>query len=296
MTRLDCIALCVFERCHDIGFAVGRVASSTNGLGIWHGCEMNIPLAADTFTSVGERSASQLSSHLLQLPGRAWAWELLRRNPQYQADFDAGDHGKAAERWGLLRLEDPAKPATEADTFWSSRLARDVLDLVAQPLRDEGAAPTIALEDLQCRTVQHDGDCGTRNILFAEGGRSLQIAVSGSAPLTNALLLTPVLPIPGFSSERLFAVRRFTDLVKHGWLRPSLYPSERGAKRYAHVVTALDGWLEGRPHREIAVTLFGSSWVDRAWNDSGNHLRDRVRRAIRYGRELMDGGYRRFLT
>ena len=110
------------------------------------------------------------------------------------------------------------------------------------------------------------------------------------------MLLTPVLPMSGFSSERLFAVRRFTDLAKHGWLRPSLYPSERGAKRYAHVVAALDGWLEGRPHRDIAVTLFGSSWVDRAWNDSGNHLRDRVRRAIRYGRELMDGGYRRFLS
>ena len=117
-----------------------------------------------------------------------------------------------------------------------------------------------------------------------------------STPLAQALLLTPVLPMPRFSSERLFAVRRFTDLAKHGWLRPSLYPSERSAKRYAHVVTALDGWLEGRPHREIAVKLFGSSWVDRAWNDTGNHLRDRVRRAIRYGRELMDGGYRRFLN
>ena len=163
--------LCVFEQCHDIGFDVGRVASSINGLGIWHGCEMNIPLAADTFTSVEECSTSQPSSHLLQLPGRAWAWELLRRNPQYHADFDAGDDGKAAERWGLLRLEDPAKPATEANTFWSSRLARDVLDLVAQPLGDEEVAPTIAWENLKCRTVHHDSDCGTRNILFAEGGR-----------------------------------------------------------------------------------------------------------------------------
>lgn len=257
---------------------------------------MNIQLATDKFRSVESPCASQVPSQLLQLPRRAWAWELLRRNPQYQADFDAGHDGKAAERWGMLRLEDPAKPAAEADAFWCSRLARDVLHLVAQPLHEEGAAPSIDLDNLKCRIVQHQSDCGIKHILFAEGGRALQVAVSGSTPWAQALLLTPVLPMPRFSSERLFAVRRFTDLAKHGWLRPSLYPSERSAKRYAHVVTALDGWLEGRPHREIAVKLFGSSWVDRAWNDTGNHLRDRVRRAIRYGRELMDGGYRRFLN
>lgn len=257
---------------------------------------MNIQLATDKFRSVQPHCTPYTSSEMLQLPRRAWAWELLRRNPQYHADFNAGHNDKGKERWGLLRLEDPAKSAAEADTFWCSRLARDVLHLVAQPLRDEDPAPSIDLDSLKCRTAHHESACGTKNILFADSGRSLQIAVSGSTPLPQALLLTPVLPMSRFSSERLFAVRRFTDLAKHGWLRPSLYPSERSAQRYAQVVTALDGWLEGRPHREIAVALFGSSRVDRAWTDSGNHLRDRVRRAIRYGRELMDGGYRRFLT
>jgi hypothetical protein len=86
------------------------------------------------------------------------------------------------------------------------------------------------------------------------------------------------------------------------WIQPSgtrlwrvAYPAERSAKRYAQVLLALDGWLDGRPHREIAIGLFGKTWVDRAWNDTGNHLRDRVRRAIRHGRNLMDGNYRRFL-
>jgi len=261
---------------------------------------MNIQVKAGSFASVEDRRPSPASSSaLLHLPRRAWAWELLRRNPQYHADFNAvaADDEKAAERWGLLRLEDPAKTSMEADAFWSSRLARDVLQLVAQPLSDQGAAPTIDLENLKCRVVGCQSDGGdTRNYLFAENGRSLQVAVSGSTPLPNALLLTPILPMPRFSSERLFAVRRFTDLAKHGALRHCLYPAERSAKRYAHVVAALDGWLEGRPHREIATSLFGSAWVDRAWNDSGNHLRDRVRRAIRYGRELMNGGYRRFLS
>jgi hypothetical protein len=260
---------------------------------------MNIQVRTDSLTSVEDRCPSQISSELLQLPRRAWAWELLRRNPKYHADFTsaAADDEMVAERWGLLRLENPTKTSLDADTFWCFRSAKDVLPLVAQPLHEQSATPIIDLESLKCRIVNCQSDGGrTKNILFAEGGRCLQIAVTGSTPLPNALLLTPILPMPRFSSERLFALRRFTDLAKHGSLRHSLYPAERSAKRYAHVVTALDGWLEGRPHRDIAMSLFGSAWVDRAWNDSGNHLRDRVRRAIRYGRELMDGGYRRFLS
>jgi hypothetical protein len=236
---------------------------------------------------------------LLGLPRRAWAWELLRRNPQYHADFAAHDAKDTAiaSRWGLLQLENPLKSSLDADTFWCRERSRDVLHLVAQPLCTVETVPTIDLAGLKCRSIRAGRlDSDTQDILFADGGRALQVTVAGSTPIQEALLLTPVLPMPRFGSERLNAVRRFTDLVRHGWLRPSLYPAERSAKRYAQVLLALDGWLDGRTHREIAIGLFGRPWVDRAWNDSGNHLRDRVRRAIRHGRDLMGGHYRRFLS
>jgi len=47
--------------------------------------------------------------YTLSLPMTAWAWEFLRRNPDYQADCaGAGQNDPARERelaarWGLLR-------------------------------------------------------------------------------------------------------------------------------------------------------------------------------------------------
>ncbi|WP_245463681.1 MULTISPECIES: DUF2285 domain-containing protein [unclassified Mesorhizobium] len=38
----------------------------------------------------------------------------------------------------------------------------------------------------------------------------------------------------------------------------------------------------------------GEPRVQADWNDPRDHLRDRVRRAIRRGHKLMNGGYREF--
>jgi len=131
--------------------------------------------------------------------------------------------------------------------------------------------------------------------LLAQDGRSLQLTIFGSTPLDDALLLTPALPVARHAKSRLLAVRRLTDVVRHGWLRPALYQRERQSKRLARVIQALDGWLAKAPQREIAAALFSPERVAKDWPDSRNHLRDHVRRAIAYGRDLMAARYRRFL-
>lgn len=260
---------------------------------------MNMQTGARQFGIVTPQQVPE-ENWLLTLPSRAWAWELLRRNPDYIATF--GQHSvqelgppESAGRWGLLRLEDPAKSSLEADAFWRNDVSRDVLPLVAQPLAAEATVSTIDLTKLRCRAVQLDNSDGTREILFSANGRALQVSMSGDTPIEEAMLLTPALPALRYGSGRILAVKRFADLAKTGTLRPQLYPAEKSARRLSDVLAALDGWRQGLPHREIATTMFGSAHVGRAWNDSGNHLRDRVRRAIRYGRDLMEGGYRSFL-
>ena len=57
----------------------------------------------------------------------------------------------------------------------------------------------------------------------------------------------------------------------------------------------LDGSLAGASHRNIAIALFGPERVEADWNDPGENLRDRVRRAVKRGRDLMNGGYLKFL-
>lgn len=148
---------------------------------------------------------------------------------------------------------------------------------------------------MKCRvTVHHDEHL--QHVLFADGGRSFQLEVSGDQPLDNAMLLTPALPICKLAASRLLGVKRLSDLTTHGQLRPSLYPKDRRAPRLVRVVQALDGWLGEASHREIGTALFGAARVQRDWNHPGGNMRDQVRRAIGYGRTLMDGGYQRFLN
>lgn len=130
--------------------------------------------------------------------------------------------------------------------------------------------------------------------MFTEGGRRLQLVISGGSLLAGHLL-TEALPDPTVTPARLLALRRLADLRLHRTLRPALYPPEPRGARLVGVLRALHGWLAGAPFRDIAIALFGEVRVDRDWNDPGDNLRDQVRRAVKRGRALMEGGWRQFL-
>ncbi|MDE2135727.1 MAG: DUF2285 domain-containing protein [Alphaproteobacteria bacterium] len=156
---------------------------------------------------------------------------------------------------------------------------------------------TLRLNNLQCRITVHPfGDDQRQDVLFAQDGRFLQLAIFGDTPLEEALLLTPALPSSSYRARRFLAVRRLTDLVRYGWMRPSIYLREHRAPRLMRVAQALDGWLAEASYRDIGIALFGPARVERDWRDPGDHLRDQVRRAVRYGRDLMENGYREFLV
>ncbi|MFN3225792.1 MAG: DUF2285 domain-containing protein [Hyphomicrobiales bacterium] len=75
-----------------------------------------------------------------------------------------------------------------------------------------------------------------------------------------------------------------------------LFPSDARGDRLRFVLRALDGSLAGLSHREIATALFGEERVRTDWSDPGDHLRDQIRRAVRRGHALMNGGYKDFLS
>ena len=61
------------------------------------------------------------------------------------------------------------------------------------------------------------------------------------------------------------------------------------------VILALDGALAGAAYRDSAIALFGQARVEREWDNRNGFLRDRIRRAVKRGRDLMNGGYLKFL-
>ena len=60
-------------------------------------------------------------------------------------------------------------------------------------------------------------------------------------------------------------------------------------------LVALDGWLAGASQRQIAALIYGEERVDREWRAPDQTIKNRVARAIRRGRNLMEGDYRKLL-
>lgn len=136
---------------------------------------------------------------------------------------------------------------------------------------------------------------GSEHVLFAQEGRWLQLALLGGSARSHHRWMVDALPDAKLGPARLLALRRLADLRTHGVLRGALYPPDPCGPRLVKVLQALDGWLAGASHSDIAAALFGEARAKRDWRDPGGNLRDQVRRAIKRGRWLMTGGYRQFL-
>lgn len=136
---------------------------------------------------------------------------------------------------------------------------------------------------------------GRQNILFTDGFRNLQLAVVGANLLESARLTANVLWPSAEVNQRLEGLECLNALRSTGRLPPRFFPAEPRGERLRWVLRALDGSIAGASHREIGTVLFGKARVERDWADPGDHLRDMVRRAIKRGRSLVNGEYRKFL-
>ena len=223
-----------------------------------------------------------------------WAWEFLRRNTKYRQQYVERTTSACPEEWGLLYFENPDLDSRRAAVFWRPDACSAVLPVTAIPLTE--AAKALDPSRLKCSTtIIPAANCDRADVLFQQQGRILQIAITGARGLMGVQLLVPLVPMPRHSAGRVLALRRFANLVTSSALQANLYPPERRATRLTKVLQALDLWRAQRSYRDIGVHLFGEARIDREWNDPRDHLRDQVRRAVYYGRTLMEAGYRKFL-
>jgi len=133
------------------------------------------------------------------------------------------------------------------------------------------------------------------HVLLKKDNRRLQLVVRGRTVIEPIQLTMDVIWSDRDVKNRLASIQALNLLVQTGSFPKSFDPPDPRSARLKLVLQALDGARVGASHREIACALFGSERVDRDWSDPGNHLRDRVRRAIKRGRYLMHGGYKGLL-
>ncbi|PZR34106.1 DUF2285 domain-containing protein [Caulobacter segnis] len=243
-------------------------------------------MAAPLLRSVPDRplggSAGGGWRPLLQLSVPAFAWEFLRRNPDYRSDF-AGHTVDVDPRWGLRFPADPALPHAQAGVFWRE----DVAPGIVLPIVGPAPETSPYLSKPQWEGAPREGEDGLHLRLVA----GLQLLFRRPRERSG-----PVLVVLRFDQEfglRVRAVQALERAVNsRSAPRSRLTAAQR--LRLARSLVALDGFERRDTYRDIARTVFGDEAVEReAWRTAS--VRDATIRLVRTGRRLMRGGYLKLL-
>ena len=246
----------------------------------------------------------------LDRPG--WAWEFLRRNASYirevQDNHDiipkATAHSSGvqviilqqrdllAENWGLVASVDPKTCAGDATIFWLPSLMNSIIRCHAKAscgnheetvnLSHFRGRKSVLVTNIYEYVVIQDSRAAARMLItgksFLSGDSVLNFNFDG---IKNALW-------------QLNNLRELRQLMCNSPNPVSMNWSSN--TKYRDYLVALDGHLAQRSYRDIAEVLFGSDRVKEVWTNETRHLKDKVRRAVQAGIELMNGGYVKLLN
>lgn len=243
-----------------------------------------------------------------------WAWEFLRRNQDYVAAWRCSvprhlpwvhlidgtrllrlpRRFPRAEQWGLHAFADPTLCAHEALVFWHPRALKHVIRVTARRPGEGDEAKIIRLADVIADRRAIIGADGISRVLIKGGGLHVPLEIHGLHVLTAPF--TPVFELHDLAdlstqTELLRRLQRFLDPA----LAVAQTPRFAGDERLNHALIALDESLKGKTYRQIAIAIFGERKVAEEWQGVSQFLKDRTRRLVAKGTELMRGGYRDLL-
>ncbi|MEO9162133.1 MAG: DUF2285 domain-containing protein [Casimicrobiaceae bacterium] len=230
--------------------------------------------------------------YVLHLDATSLAWEYLRRNPDYRADWPAhaADHSSSALRWGLGSQENPGLDARDAQPLWRPRPEGELRII---PLEEaSGGALRFDLWALPGHKVLcHDG----RHLILNLVGGSERVRIAVDLDLGHGMAFGYVVPA-GFVSTWQAARRADLLMPPRGerTFRVVATAASRDAIVHMRTLQALDGVRAGASQRNVAAVLFGADRVIKEWAPD-SELRARTRHYVRRGRALMSGEYRRLL-
>lgn len=251
----------------------------------------------------------------------AWAWEGLRRNPNYikawgrhrSEPMDVSDKNSGlrhialrkpyleAETYGLLAFADPELPSSEAPVFWRPDLLTGTLHVrlqIASKAQNEG----FSLASLKCCPTVLDAADGLRHIRLGGHRFWIQLVTHDLIEMQDNTRVLVTLNGTAGVERRLKTVEHLLSLQR----------SEDGGKVEVKRAPNRDKLLEGLlawdvQHslfnrekgcvgslRDIAIAIFGERRVAREWT-SNRSLKNHAVRARDRGRAFVTGGYRSLL-
>jgi len=213
------------------------------------------------------------------------AWEFLRRNAEYRAEFVRISRRPANidPRWGLRFGADPVVPAPDAEVFWRPEIAPGLV----VPFEERAEGGTAESRSWRPNGARRRDD-ESLHVRMPEG---LQLQYRGSAKPGGPLLV--VLAFDQDFGLRVRAVERLNRAVA-GLAPPASQMTTAQRERLAKSLAALDGDLGGDSYRTIAASVFGPEAIEReAWRTSS--VRAATIRLVQAGRRMMRGGYLKLL-
>jgi hypothetical protein len=182
-----------------------------------------------------------------------------------------------AHAWGLRLLEDPALDARDAHPAWCAEPA-GLVQFHPDLAPAAGAMPF---------DLWHIA--GHKHLFHGERHLALTVEMPGC---WQRFALAPTLEhgMPYVHAVHDDDFEPSFDTGNRAWCRSCPRP-RRAALLELHTLQALDATLAGASLRETAAGLFGTEAVTAGWYADGG-LRSRVRRLVRRGQSLMQGGYR----
>ena len=231
--------------------------------------------------------------YLGRLPPEGLAWEFLRRNTNYQRDYnlrksERRSRGRAdiANRWGLQYLVDPTESALGKPVYWSPKADPAVLVITRTPDLFKLKMPM----DIPVSLTQKSA--GGFNAVSVFDDCMFNVIFTASSKPTDPC--TALLPIDEDCLSRIETLTRFWRAL-HGRTVPAdtrLTSQQR--RRIRLMLQAVDGRANDATYREIAYAIYGVSRVAAdAWKTSA--LRDSTIALVKDGKAMVEGEYLQLL-
>ncbi|WP_334538087.1 DUF2285 domain-containing protein [Bradyrhizobium sp. AZCC 2230] len=177
--------------------------------------------------------------------------------------------------------------------FWLPTMSRRVIRARGTQLQHRDGAPKMSLADFKVSRTAVIGVDGVPVVTLKGPSSYVLLKIYGlpalASPASLVFELDDLEDIEG-QTECLKTLQRFRE--DPAAVHRSPFAND---ERLRHALIALDGALAGKTYRQIAIAIFGEKHVAEEWNGMSQFLKDRTRRLVAKGRELMQGGYRDLL-
>jgi len=257
-------------------------------------------------------------------PNAIWAWEFLRRNPQYRREYQrfGADHPgmgdlesgsrlivgqqryEQARRWGLLFPANPDLTAHEAGVFWKPSVFPATIPVsLRDPERERergrlgrhSLSDMIILSDLACRRLIFESINKSRHVVLAPRRYWIQLYCDSSHPLDDNALVSFRIDGAAHANKRMLNMQQLLRLHRSSGRNLKAIRWRRDTQKLKAALMALDVHAMDGSYRDIAIAIFGRSEVRLNWEGGQSSLKQTARRALERGRVYRDGKYRELL-